>query len=223
MGEDDLADSFPAPPEAPTVGDTGELPVVRATRDPIKRLRWLVPLAVVATGLVIFSIVQTLHYSNTSSSGSGLPGLSGGGFFTPSEKSPVQFSLPRLSGSGDVSFASEGGEPVVINLWATTCTVCVQETPAIESVARTAGSSVAFLGVDTLDERGPAQAFAHRYGVTYPELFDSTGKVAAGYSAPGLPVTVFVSASGQVVGEYLGALTAPTLDHYLKMLFGASP
>jgi hypothetical protein len=32
-------------------------------------------------------------------------------------------------------------------------------------------------------------------------------------------VTVFVSARGKVVGEYLGALTTMTLTHYLSSLF----
>lgn len=145
------------------------------------------------------------------------------GFFKPKSSQPVAFSLPLLTSaaaSGNVTLASDLGKPLVINLWSTTCTVCVKETPAIESVARKVGGDVKFVGIDTLDERGPAQAFVRRYGVTYQELFDPQGTVADAYGAPGLPVSIFVSGSGRVVGENLGALTTTSLTHYLETLFG---
>jgi thioredoxin-like negative regulator of GroEL len=98
--------------------------------------------------------------------------------------------------------------------------VCKQETPAIESVAKALGGRVRFVGIDTLDERGAARAFLHKYGDSYLQLFDATGVVATGYGIPGLPVTVFVTAAGKVVGENIGALTTTSLRHYLSLLFG---
>lgn len=191
-------------------------------RSPLSHLRWLVVIGIVATGLVVFSVVQTLHYSNSVSQPK-LGEAETPGFLTPKSAKPAAFSLPRLSGLGrEVTMASELGRPLVLNLWATTCTVCVSETPAIESVARKAGTSVEFVGVDTLDERGPAQAFVRRFHVTYQELFDPTGKVASSYGVPGLPVTFFVTPAGKVVGENLGALTAQSLEYHLKTLFGVT-
>jgi thiol-disulfide isomerase/thioredoxin len=112
------------------------------------------------------------------------------------------------------------GKPIVLNMWSITCTVCMAETPAVESVARRVGDSVTFVGVDTFDEKAPALAFLHRYHVTYLQLSDPNEQVGSDYAIPGLPVTVFVSAHGKVVGEYLGALNKTTLAHYLKALFG---
>ncbi len=90
----------------------------------------------------------------------------------------------------------------------------------MESIAKRAGRSVRFVGVDSLDQRGTALAFLHRYGVSYLQLFDSAGRVGSGYGIPGFPVTVFVSGQGKVVGEYLGGLSTKTLSHYLGTLFG---
>ncbi|HEV8064585.1 MAG TPA: TlpA disulfide reductase family protein, partial [Acidimicrobiales bacterium] len=172
-----------------------------------RHLKWLVAVAVVLTGLVVYSVVETL---DTSSAANSVKNLTTVGFFAPRTATPVSFSLPPLAvarGQANVTMSSLTGKPLVINLWSTTCAVCVQETPAIESVAREVGSQVRFVGIDTLDSTGPARSFVKHYGVTYLELFDATGSVANGYSTPGLPVSIFVTAEGKVVGENLGALT----------------
>jgi cytochrome c biogenesis protein CcmG, thiol:disulfide interchange protein DsbE len=186
-----------------------------------KRAYLLAAVATVATAVVIAVIVQTLHSSAAVSTGAGVD--SGLGFLSKDMK-PVPFSLPVLAGDRgrDVSMSSLIGKPVVLNLWAHTCSVCTTETPAVEAVARRVGSQVEFVGIDTLDTRGAALAFLHRYDVSYLQLFDSNGTVANSYGVPGLPVTFFISASGTVLGENVGALTQATLTHYLAKLFGVS-
>lgn len=198
----------------------------KSRSDPaLRRLRWLVPLAVVLLVLVIVAGVEATHQTDQMT---GSTQVQSAGFSSPTSTRPVAFSLPVLqtaatgpSGNGhSVTMASILGEPLVLNMWSSSCSVCKQETPAIESVARHAGSAVRFVGVDTLDQRTTALAFLHRYHVSYLQLFDSSEKVGSGYGIPGLPVTVFVSAHGKVVGEYLGALSGKTLRHYVHTLFG---
>ena len=115
--------------------------------------------------------------------------------------------------------ASLRGKPVVLNLWSSSCTICKAEAPAMESVASRVGHAVTFVGIDTMDQRGTALGFLHRYHVTYLQLFDPAERVGSGYGIAGFPVTVFVSDRGKVVGEYLGGLSRKTLGHYLKTLF----
>jgi thiol-disulfide isomerase/thioredoxin len=183
-----------------------------------RRLRLLILAAVALTGLAVFGAVEALHYSE----GSSKPSMSTGtGFFRPRSSKPVAFSLASLSSRADtISMSQLLGRPVVLNLWASDCTVCSSETPAIESVARSMGGRVEFVGVDSADQRPAAVAFSRRYGVTYPEVFDPKAVVATGYGVSVLPVTFFVTAGGKVVGENIGALTAASLRHYLEMLFG---
>jgi thiol-disulfide isomerase/thioredoxin len=181
-----------------------------------------VALAVVVTGVTVLGIVETLRYTSARPPSSG-PSV---GFFVPKSSTPVRFSLPTLVASGagrKTSFSQLLGTPLVINMWASTCTVCTTETPAFERVDRTLGAQVRFVGIDTLDEsRGAGLAFAKRYHVTYIQLYDSSGVVATGYDVVGLPVTVFVSAGGKVVGENVGALSDANLRHYLAVLFGVT-
>lgn len=184
-----------------------------------RHLRLLILAAVVVTGVTVFAAVKAVGYSSRSA---GMT-TSGVGFFTPKSTKPVAFSLGSLestAGGGKVTMPMLLGKPVVLNLWSSTCTVCTSETPAIESVARQLGSQVNFVGIDTLDPRRAGLAFVKKYKVTYRQLFDPTAVVADGYGIPGLPVTVFVTATGSVVGENVGALKTTTLRGDLMKLFG---
>lgn len=189
-----------------------------------RRLKWLVPLALLATFAIVVALVEAVHSSSRMNSPTMIQTA---GFHAPTSTTPVRFSLPVLqpamgtaASSQPVSMSSLRGKPVVLNMWASTCTVCKQETPAIESVAKQMGGKVDFVGVDTIDQRTAALGFLSRYGVSYLQLFDPNETVGAGYDIPGLPVSVFVSARGKVLGEYLGALNTMTLTHYLRTLFG---
>ncbi len=195
-----------------------EVAVVGKRRLP-RQLRLLIVVAVLVTGGTVFAAVKAVGYSSHSTM---LGSANDVGFFTPKSTKPVAFSLASLTaagGAGTTTMPSLLGRPVVLNLWSSTCTVCTSETPAIESVARQLGGKVDFVGVDTLDQKGAGLSFIRKYGVTYRQLFDPTAVVATGYGIPGLPVTVFVTSGGKVVGENIGALTTASLRHDLAMLF----
>jgi peroxiredoxin len=132
-----------------------------------------------------------------------------------------QFELPLLQHKGDVQLNKLAGVPIVINLWASDCDICKEESPAIATVSRAVGDRVRFLGVDTLDERGAAIRFAERYKLRFPIAYDSAGIVAAKYRVPGLPVTFFISKTAtRILGVNIGALTAQNLIHILHKLYG---
>jgi len=89
------------------------------------------------------------------------------------------------------------------------------------SVARSLGSKVTFVGIDTVDTRAKASAFIAKYKVPYKIAFDPDGAMADQYGVPGLPVTFFLSPSATtVIGENIGALTAPKLRSILRHLYG---
>jgi cytochrome c biogenesis protein CcmG, thiol:disulfide interchange protein DsbE len=143
--------------------------------------------------------------------------------FTREDAPAPQFQLPLLEQHGDLELSSLAGRPIVLNFWASYCGVCKQESPAIARVAATARSKVRFLGVDTEDERGAALKFISRYGITYQVVSDVGGVVAAKYGVPGLPVTVFISATGKrILGVNIGPLTATSLNSILHKLYGAA-
>lgn len=235
MEEDSNASDSTAAPESAVTGEDAAGSATPANRGAAAgaaaarhRLRWVAPLAFAMTVIVVFALVVAVHATEHLQ---GTTTIQSAGFAKPGRTRPVSFSLPVLepasggassggASSGAVTMASLAGRPLVLNMWSSSCSVCKSEMPAVESVARRSGDAVTFVGVDTIDQEPDALAFLRRYHVTYLQLFDPKEVVGSGYAIPGLPVTVFVSARGRVVGEYLGALSAKTLTHYLTSLFG---
>jgi cytochrome c biogenesis protein CcmG, thiol:disulfide interchange protein DsbE len=185
-----------------------------------RQRRWLLVAVSVA-------VVLPLVYVVLSGSLSGKPRASSANAeeigFTRENAPAPQFQLPLLERHGDLQLSSLAGRPIVMNFWASWCTNCRQESPAIAKVAEAVGSKVRFLGIDTEDEQGAALKFISKYGITYQVVSDVNEVVAAKYGVPGLPTTVFISATGKrILGIYIGALTAASLTSILHRLYGAA-
>jgi cytochrome c biogenesis protein CcmG/thiol:disulfide interchange protein DsbE len=129
--------------------------------------------------------------------------------------------LPRLTGQGSIQLSALRGKPIVLNFWSSSCTVCMQESPAIAQVARASQNRVAFVGIDVYDVRKAAIAFVDKYHLPYQMAFDSEGVAASKYDVPALPETFFLSGSGQkILAINLGALTSTRLKAILRSLYG---
>nr|WP_283810102.1 redoxin domain-containing protein [Leifsonia sp. C5G2] len=133
---------------------------------------------------------------------------------------PAPFSLPALDGSGRNS--SSTGAYTVLNFWASTCTACVTELPALQKVAQEFSGRAAFLGIDVSDQTPSARSLAARSGVTYPLAADADGVIAGRFHITGLPYTVVLDPSGRVLIRHPGAFTAEQLEYILQTLMPAS-
>jgi thiol-disulfide isomerase/thioredoxin len=89
------------------------------------------------------------------------------------------------------------GTPVVINKWASWCEPCRQEFGVFQRVSVSRGREVAFLGIDSNDNRGHALRFLRSFPVSYPSFFDPVGQAGLAITdSTFVPVTVFVNRSG---------------------------
>lgn len=130
----------------------------------------------------------------------------------------------RTMGSGrEVSSASLEGKPLVLNFWSSTCTICDQEMPTLQSVASMFGGKVRVVGVDVADPRSAAAAFAAKVGAHYQLLADTQGAAAAAYKVSSLPVTFIVTQHGGILARHPGALTATELAFILEGDFPTLP
>ena len=101
------------------------------------------------------------------------------------------------------------GEPLVVNLWYSTCPPCAKELPEFAEVdAET--DEVRFVGVNTLDSLEVMERFAGERGVEYDLFRDEFAELADAIGATAMPVTLFVTSNGTIV-EQTGALDADEL------------
>jgi len=120
------------------------------------------------------------------------------------------FTLPRLTGSGELSLESTRGKAVVLNFWASWCIPCKEEMPLLQSSwQRWKGRGVVFIGVNAKDFRSDARRFVERYRVTYPNVYDGKGSTLGRYGVTAFPETYFLDAQGRVVYRIAGAVREP--------------
>ena len=101
------------------------------------------------------------------------------------------------------------GEPLVVNLWYSTCPPCAKELPEFAEVdAET--DDARFIGVNILDSVEVMERFAGERGVEYDLLRDEFADLSGAIGATAMPITLFVTSDGTIV-EQTGALDADEL------------
>lgn len=169
--------------------------------------------AVIGSGVAIVLAVVLVAIAATSGGATGVT-------------DPARFDLPALEGNTRVQLAAFHGKPVVVNLFASWCTVCETELPAFVRVAKQVGDKVAFVGVNSV-ETGNGKAMADRHGLRvagFTLARDINGANASGYhdalGANGMPATAFYDANGKLVDVELTGLPESVLRQKLQQLFG---
>lgn len=108
------------------------------------------------------------------------------------------------------------GEPLVVNLWYSTCPPCAKELPEFAEVDAER-DDVRFVGVNTIDSVEVMKRFAGERGVEYDLYRDDFAELADGVGAVAFPVTLFVTSDGTIVDQS-GALDADELRAKIDQL-----
>lgn len=157
-------------------------------------------------------LLATLIAAGACVGGGGDPSTDPGGSV---ELTSDQLGDATLAGLGAdvpaVDLADYRGRPVVVNFFASTCTPCVREMPALEEVHQAAGDDIAFIGVAVNDRVDDARELVRRTGVTYDLASDPGGEFFAGAGAVLLPTTLLLDVDGNVVRRLAGEITAESL------------
>ena len=72
-----------------------------------------------------------------------------------------------------------------------------------------------FVAVDWDDAGGPARAFVHKHGWTFPVLADTTGAAGEKYGLVGLPTSFVLDPQGRIVATFRGPQSEDRLRHAL--------
>ena len=115
----------------------------------------------------------------------------------------------------------QSGTPRALNLWATWCTPCRAELPAFDTVASTV-SGAEIIGINTGEAGDRAAELVRELGLGFTQVLDPRASVQTSMRITGMPATIFVDASGEVIDVHSGELDQAELEALLAEHFGAT-
>jgi len=154
-------------------------------------VNWKTSIVVVAVGGLLAFLVWGLVKKGDS-------GLAVG------EPVPVA-TLPTLPEGDEGSLEDYRGKWVLMNVWASWCGPCKEESPALDRFERKNRDRIAVLGINTKDLNEDALAFLREYGIDFPQLRDASGDYSSGeLETTGVPESFLVDPEGDLVAHYSG-------------------
>lgn len=136
------------------------------------------------------------------------------------EAPATDFEVTLLSGES-FRLSDQKGKVVLMNIWATWCPPCRDETPdLVDLYEKYKDEDYVTLGV-SIDEQGESvvRPFMEEYEVTYPMYVDTDGTVMEKYGPTmGIPTTYIIGRKGNLRYFAVGALTKKELEPRIKEL-----
>lgn len=131
------------------------------------------------------------------------------------------FSLPSMNG-GTIDLRDLSGRVVFLNLWASWCIPCRDETPALETFYRRYGHKVAQVGINVKEPLDTVEKFVREFGTTYPIVRDSDGRVTRRYGLRAVPETWFLDEQGIARFYWQGPLSFEEMQKAYQKATGRS-
>jgi len=129
-------------------------------------------------------------------------------------KAAPAISGPTLDGG---SFTASAGKVLVLNVWASWCSPCRAEAPALQELSMK-HPEVQFLGVLTRDSLVAARAFVERFGIQYPSLVDDEIllKFHGQLTPNAIPTTLIIDTQGRIAARVSGEVTYSALEDLIE-------
>ncbi|MGL4199460.1 MAG: redoxin family protein, partial [Allorhizobium sp.] len=132
-----------------------------------------------------------------------------------------RFTLARLDGSQSIALAERNGRPAVVNLWATWCPPCRREMPLLAEVAA-ARTNIDFIFANQGEGPSVIQAYLDDADLELENiLLDPAHSLSRHYRAPGMPVTLFLGADGQIITTHFGEISREALNAAIARMIPA--
>ena len=134
------------------------------------------------------------------------------------KSSASQVTFTTVSGER-ISLADLRGKIVLVNFWATSCGICLQEMPALIAAYRQyhqRGFEVIAVAMP-YDDLNKIREYAAQQGLPFPVVFDKDGVLSRGFGhVSGTPTTILVSKSGKSISKTVGILNFEKLHAFLE-------
>ncbi len=119
------------------------------------------------------------------------------------------FTAVSLEDGAPVSLTDYRGEILLVNLWATWCHPCKEETPYLQSLFeryRDRGLRILGVSVDLPADSAAVVEFVHEFGVEYDIALDPEAVSREVFLARGLPTSVVIDRDGAVAFSWVGPI-----------------
>lgn len=105
----------------------------------------------------------------------------------------------------EVSLAALHGRVVLVNFWATWCSECRKDMPALERLHRElTPEGLSVVGLNLREGRAEIERYGRELGLSFPLLSDRQGKIQAAYGVVGTPTTFLIDRAGRPVALAVG-------------------
>jgi thiol-disulfide isomerase/thioredoxin len=175
--------------------------------------------AVLAATLIVVSCARTGADEPTRSAGQvGYPTVPRNLTRIPPEQRqelPI-VSGPALGSNRTISSQDYRGKVVVINVWGSWCPPCRKEAPDLQGASVQTKDIAQFVGITSKDyDPAPAEAFVRSFKITYPSIYDPTGKVLLAFAGElppsAIPSTMIIDRQGRLAVRVLSEVSKITL------------
>lgn len=123
--------------------------------------------------------------------------------------------IAKLNNGETFTLSDKKGQVILLNFWATWCSNCVKEMPAIEKLYEEYGDQVVIIGVNVGEDESTVDAFIDTKNYTFPIAYDTESNISNLYPSAGIPYTVIIGKDGLVTETFLGAKDADS--QYTKL------
>ena len=125
-------------------------------------------------------------------------------------------SGPTLGSNQTISSQDYRGKVVVINVWGSWCPPCRKEAPDLQAASVETKDIAQFVGITSKDyDPAPAEAFVRSFKITYPSIYDPTGKVLLAFAGElppsAIPSTMIIDREGRLAVRVLSEVSKITL------------
>jgi peroxiredoxin len=139
------------------------------------------------------------------------------------QKAPTLSGDDLMNEGKQLSLEDFPGKPMVINLWGQWCGPCRAEAPELENASKQMTPLGAqLIGLDLRDpSRQAAQDFVHDRQITYPSIWDPSGRVLlqlTGYPRNIIPSTIVLDKQHRVAAVFLRDVLATDLMPMVRQL-----
>lgn len=152
----------------------------------------------------------------------------GGAPLFPGSASANAFEIPFVDqDQKQLTLNQFKGQPVVLNFWATWCSVCVKRMGTLNRFAekfQANGGQVVAVSQDTGGLSAVRSYYARNGYKNLAIYLEPSGRLANAFGVHGFPTTIFIDAQGKEVGRLEGGVDweSSEISELIKQYFGLS-